>query len=409
MVPTPLTGLDPGFTLTKLDIRGDSDMDILPLGQRVLIQPADEEEQTESGLVLPGTTGDYNKGEVIAVGPDVPNAADAVVVGSAVLYHPAAEGVTNIGTGQVLVPLGAIAGVLDDPEHVRPDSSFFELPEWDVFRGKHYDEWEPFENVRRIVFKINFLESFRDVAAMGKPLYEHCVRELRKMDPEVLATLAYELHSGAEERKARVSVTSGDDVYDGVALIFDDAIQFGKGPTTVPNIVESLPPWFRAISSLVSDPVAVPFLGKDFSRARSVTWTIAQRIRLLGQGTRREAIQNSDLMQQFLMLRDPPKERATLGALGVTPESIGRVDLKLGFDRELDGHPYRIWANIQAPANDLYSLIEIEWEVQDLAPGRIGDRQYGFVIEYFLREVVFRGFYHRWFRENADIVCQTER
>ena len=384
-------------------------MTISPLGHRVLVQPLDEQEKTASGLVLPGSTGDYKKGKVVAVGTDVSNISTSVAVGATVLYHPSAEGVADIGTGQVLVPLVAIDGILEDPKHDPTVNSILELPDWDGFRGKHYDEWQPFENIRRIIFKIDFLESFRKVSTMGQPLYEHCVRELRAVDPEVLATLAYEVHDEPSKRSARVSVNSGDDVYDGGAALFDDAIQFTKGPTTVENLVKSLPPWFRALSGLVADPAAAPFLGQEFGRLRSVTWTIAQRIRLVGKGTRRDSIRNSDLMQQFLMLQDPPKGLATLGALGVSSDTIRRVDLKLGFDREIDGHPYRIWANIQAPANDLYSVIEIEWVIQDLAPREKEIRQYGPIIEYFLKEVVFRGFYQRWFRDNADIVCQTER
>jgi chaperonin GroES len=60
---------------------------IKPLGDRVLVQPAEAEEKTESGIIIPDTAKEKpQKGKVIAVGPGKKDEPTTVKEGDAVLY-----------------------------------------------------------------------------------------------------------------------------------------------------------------------------------------------------------------------------------------------------------------------------------------------------------------------------------
>lgn len=62
-------------------------MKIKPLGDRVLVKPAEAEEKTKSGLIIPDTAKEKpQKGEVIAVGPGKKDEPLTVKVGDNVLY-----------------------------------------------------------------------------------------------------------------------------------------------------------------------------------------------------------------------------------------------------------------------------------------------------------------------------------
>ena len=62
-------------------------IDIKPLADRVLVEPAAAEEKTTGGLIIPDTAREKpQKGTVIAVGPGKPNEPLTVKVGDKVLY-----------------------------------------------------------------------------------------------------------------------------------------------------------------------------------------------------------------------------------------------------------------------------------------------------------------------------------
>jgi hypothetical protein len=66
-----------------------------------------------------------------------------------------------------------------------------------------------------------------------------------------------------------------------------------------------------------------------------------------------------------------------------------------------------VFANIQAPANDAFRVIDVEWEIQDLNPGDLDERKYGPIFSDFFKDVVVRAFYFRWFKDPHDVVCTT--
>jgi hypothetical protein len=150
-------------------------------------------------------------------------------------------------------------------------------------------------------------------------------------------------------------------------------------------------------------------LGPGFSRVTRVVFHFQQRIHLEGKGTSKVYVRNSDLMQQFLRLVPSRGDAApaTLESLGFGKQDLGRVDLKFSFQKDIGGHEYRVFTTIEAPGNDGYRVIDIQWEIQDLCPGDLVSRKYGDVFVEFFKNVVVRSFYHRWFKDPADVVCTT--
>jgi len=62
-------------------------VNIRPLADRVLIEPALAEETTASGIIIPDTAQEKpQRGVVVAVGPGKPDEPTTVKVGDAVLY-----------------------------------------------------------------------------------------------------------------------------------------------------------------------------------------------------------------------------------------------------------------------------------------------------------------------------------
>ena len=62
-------------------------VNIRPLADRVLIEPAPAEETTASGIIIPDTAQEKpQRGIVVAVGPGKPDEPTTVKVGDAVLY-----------------------------------------------------------------------------------------------------------------------------------------------------------------------------------------------------------------------------------------------------------------------------------------------------------------------------------
>jgi chaperonin GroES len=62
-------------------------LNIRPLADRVVIEPAAAEEKTKSGIIIPDTAKEKpQKGKVVAVGPGKKDEPTTVKIGDAVLY-----------------------------------------------------------------------------------------------------------------------------------------------------------------------------------------------------------------------------------------------------------------------------------------------------------------------------------
>jgi co-chaperonin GroES (HSP10) len=393
-------------------------MTLRPLHDHVVVRPITAEPiPRPSGLVVPIEDGNVKRGEVVSIGPIsvLPGHLSAdFAVGASVLYHSAAERYTDPVTGSTVIPFSAVIAVVQDGRP-RPaplaDQAFFSLPPWDEFRGVDHERWREYSNATLFNFKVNFLEPFTDVADLAQLMYEYTVDELRSSAGISLDHL--EFHSGSkdDEGKRVYSITSGHDKWDGAISMFTGrpVLQFTKRGATLQNLHETVPTWMRAYFRLLRSEPFQRLAGFEFSRVKNVVLKIEQKIRLRGRGARLEPVLNSDLMEQFLLLSSTDgRGPATLEALGIPEGAIRRVDMKVGFERQIAGHPYIIFLDVAAPANDEYSHIDLEWEVQDHHPGDLATREYGPIFAAFFRDVIFRSFYTRWFQENADIVCITE-
>ncbi|MBM3144508.1 MAG: co-chaperone GroES [Chloroflexi bacterium] len=74
---------------------------IKPLGDRVVIEPIEQEEMTASGIVLPDTAKEKpQQGKVLAVGPDIEG---EIAVGNRVLYAKYAGTEVKINDNEVLI------------------------------------------------------------------------------------------------------------------------------------------------------------------------------------------------------------------------------------------------------------------------------------------------------------------
>jgi hypothetical protein len=74
--------LDENGLVIRSGPKEESSMNLKPLGDRLVVKPSEQEEQTASGIFLPETAKEKpQQGSVIAVGPGVRNDSGDRVVG----------------------------------------------------------------------------------------------------------------------------------------------------------------------------------------------------------------------------------------------------------------------------------------------------------------------------------------
>ncbi len=84
-------------------------MDLQPLGDRIIVEPLEEEETTSSGIVLPDTAKEKpQRGRVLAVGPGARNDKGEVVpmevtVGDEIIYSKYGGTDIKVGADEVLI------------------------------------------------------------------------------------------------------------------------------------------------------------------------------------------------------------------------------------------------------------------------------------------------------------------
>lgn len=89
-------------------------MKIQPLADRVLIKPAEAEEKTASGIIIPDTAKEKpQRGEVIAVGKGTKDCEMTVKVGDQVLYGKySGTQITIDGTDYMIMKEGDIYAII---------------------------------------------------------------------------------------------------------------------------------------------------------------------------------------------------------------------------------------------------------------------------------------------------------
>ena len=84
-------------------------MDLQPLGDRLIVEPLEEEETTSSGIVLPDTAKEkQQRGHVLAVGPGARNDKGDIVpmevtVGDEIIYSKYGGTEIKVGPDEVLI------------------------------------------------------------------------------------------------------------------------------------------------------------------------------------------------------------------------------------------------------------------------------------------------------------------
>jgi len=386
-----------------------------PLHAYVLIRiPPAEEKIADGGIIIPDAAkqGSLKAGIVQAIGPKVPLAEQGpqreIQVGQTVLFDPKGEETIGIREDRVLVPYPAVFASLQDagpPVTPPPTCDFFKVPQWDDFIGGDHAAWEQYQNLTLFSVKVKFLEPFDDLKPLARRMHECCVRNVRGLPELDLESVRY------ATKDADMITLVTDDVWYGMFTVDpkNSYIDFQKQATDVPTVHKTAPRLLTAFANALGSPEFQKVGGDDYSRVTCVVIRFHQRLKIEGRGARRHDATNSELMRQFLLFGQKGDHRATLDALAVKPAQIGRIDMKISFQKTVDDHEYRVFLNVEAPANDEHTIMEIEWEIQDHNPGIVPARQYGPLFTTFFRDIVMRSFYKRWFQENDDIVCSTSK
>jgi len=389
---------------------------VKPLHGYILVRsPEKEEIRTQGGIVIPDSVrqGDLKMGEVLEIGPSVllskGGPESDIHPGQTVLYDPRAEETIGIGDGRALIPYPTVLAILDEDQpdaHPKPTGEFFRVLEWTDFLGADHATWEQYHNLTLFSVKVAFLEPFaQDLKQLARRAHECCVGCLRGVPGLDLSSIQY-----ATQDHLMLTVIT-DDVWHGIFTVDpkNSFIEFRKQPTDVPNVHRTAPRLLTALADTLRSPEFEQIGSQDFSRVTYVVFRFHQRIKIEGRGARRHDARNSELMQQFLLFAQKGNGHPTLDALALQSDTIGRIDMKISFQKVIDDHEYRVFLNVEAPANDEHTIIDIEWEIQDHHPGLVPTRQYGPLFTTFFRDVVMRSFYKRWFQENDDIVCSTSK
>jgi co-chaperonin GroES (HSP10) len=382
--------------------------DIRPLKTNLLVRVLKPEEKvTAEGIHIPASHDEpLIRGEILDVGPQV-SSQGAYAIGDICLFLKDSEQSTDVGSDRFLVSESTVVAVESAESQTKPfeASAFFAIPPWNEFEGTDFASWQEFQNITLFMLKAQFLHPFRTLAHLAPVIHAEIVNAMRSVKGLEMHRIKY-----AKKDESYTFIIE-DDTWNVAFILREDSgnLELRKLGTSVENLHLTLPTFLTAFQRVLTTTHFKAILGADYSSLTDVVFRFHQRIHIEGKGTAKAYIKNSDLMQQFLRLVPARGETtpATLESLGFKRADLGRIDLKFSFEKEIKNHEYRIFVNIEAPANDQYRFIDIEWEIQDLAPGVIDGREYGPVFTDFFKNVVLRGFYHRWFKDPEDIVCTT--
>jgi co-chaperonin GroES (HSP10) len=381
---------------------------IRPLGRNLLIRKLKGEEKV-GNIILPQDTRTFERGSVLEVSPELfqstPYNQQPVHVGDVVLYPRDAEQVVAIGDDVYFVPLAAIAAV-ETPCGICEDDSrsgaFFKVRDWAEFVPQGAEQvWRRWENVKEFSFDVGFMEPFATLEPLRESIYECCNRIVGPKIEDLLEPFQFREATARDEADGDERLTlleCGHDRFDGAIYLSKKKhlLGFRKQKTTLRCLVETVPTWMRAVHAIMSSAPFVSLVRPDYSRVLFARFGLKQIIQLESEAF--EPVQNSQLMGHFLRfgLNDDSPVSPTIEKLGC--EEIGRSDVKFSFHRRIGATPYLIWFTAQAPLNEAASTIHIEWDIQDVRPRHVMDREYGEILDNFLRVTLFGEFYRAWFK-----------
>ena len=171
-------------------------------------------------------------------------------------------------------------------------------------------------------------------------------------------------------------------------------------------IINKLPYYTSAISSIASSASFNKIFGKTFNRVTRATFQTEQIIKIVGKGRNASTpVTNKEVIHNLVKLGKAYKSKESiLDCLSPISDSIGRVDLIVSFERQIEGHQYTIFLELQAPTNQDSTYLWAKLAIQDHNPGHIAQRDYTPIITEFLRDSYFETFLKELF---GDIYCTT--
>jgi co-chaperonin GroES (HSP10) len=378
----------------------------------ILLVNIDQQPEAKIGSVyLPEPMADeknqWHEGRVVAVPQDdsLSSFHRKVEIGDRVRFLKGSCIPYDLEGSKVLVSQQDILLISYASEDSECESLIANLEDWQEFAGDDIENWERLSNIQSFSFQVHFLEPFRSLKELAQRSYEAVAETFQDVNDIKSKQLDFTEESG------QYQIFLGDDFWHFALTISesDSAISIKVNGTNLRRLHASLPLQMKCLARVLKSPEFIDIAGRDYRRVSVGSFHINQKLRILGRGfSKKKSANNALAMEKFLNFGDG-KKATSLDALGFESSDLGRIDLKLGFTREVgDQHP-RVFLSVEAPANDEYSLLEIKWNLQYIEPGKLIIQDYSPVLRHFLRDTVFRTFYQRWLLDDLDLRCETER
>ncbi len=273
--------------------------------------------------------------------------------------------------------------------------------QWAEFKTNGYDDfWKELTNFKEFAFVIGYLRPFVPITGFERDVYEAIIRYVATpMDLQKVSCMA-------DKNNDRLLVTVAHDVLGGTVALDSDSLAIAFQNDDLQLILKKLPQYMRALGAVAATPQFVRVFGKAFDRATTATLKFRQIIKILGKGRLHATpANNRDLIQKLVNLGMAYKTKGSpLDSLAPISDSASRIDLNIGFERQIDAHQYTIFLTLQAPTNEDSSYLWLAVEVQDHSPGPITTRNYTPLLTDFLRDSYFNTFLKELF---GDIECTT--
>ena len=373
-----------------------------PLRDFILIETVGEQ-VSAGGIVLPDESkaGDLCAGVVKEIGPRINPIHENLNIGSKV-YYLRETGLSE-STSEQIVHISKIVAVEDKSHLVGGVPSPISDIDWNDYKTETYEDfWKELTNYKRFSFALKFLKPFIPPTTAKQEVYEVVVSEVaNKLD---IAGSQVELVE--DEKNGQFICGIESDTLGGKFEFDAEVISLAFLKDDLQTIIEKLPHYMRAMSAITELPFFSRVLGDQFQRVTVAQFKFQQLIKLVGQGRKgKEPVSNKDVIQKLVSLgKSYHGGESVIDNLSPISNSAGRVDLTFSVDRQIDGHEYTIFIELQAPMNQDSSILWADVTIQDHNPGLLSQRDYTPIFVDFLRKSYFESFLKELF---DGVYCTT--
>jgi co-chaperonin GroES (HSP10) len=373
-----------------------------PLRDYVLIEKI-HEEMSAGGIILPdGTdTGDLCSGVITDIGPQISPMEENINVGSKIFFIRD-QNLSN-DKKESIIHISKILAV-DDESYSPKDQSFpIDKLNWEEYKTESYEDfWKELTNFRSFKFNLKYMKPFVKITNFQRELYESIVKHITS---HLIGSNATIVLTGDKD-KDEIGFIIADDIYGGKVELDVDSISFTFEKDDLQAIINKLPYYMSALSSIASSPLFNRIFGKTFNRVTRASFQMEQIIKIVGKGRHASTpVTNKEVIQRLVKLGKAYKSKdSVMDCLSPIADSIGRVDLVFSFERQIEGHQYTIFVKLQAPTNQDSTYLWTELDIQDHTPGLIAQRDYTPIVTEFIRNSYFETFLKELF---GDIYCTT--